>query len=471
MSSYVSPRPRLSVAQALAPFLLDEGLPFAEVLSAADVEQALLEEDVVFGETKKSVFTPALTLWAFLSQVLDKDKSCRAAVSRVLALRVARGQKPCSLDTGAYCRARAKLPAAVLKRLALQTGRHLEEQIADDWLWQGRRVTLVDGTTLTMPDTDDNQKAYPQPTSQKPGCGFPMIRMVVLMSLATAALLDMTLAPYEGKETGETALLRRLLDNLQPGDILLADRYYCNYWLVAMARARGVDVVFRMHQLRHYDFRRGQRLGPDDHIVTWSRPQRPLWMDPATYATMPVSLTVRELRANIAVPGCRTDAIVIATTLTDAESYTQDELIDLYHERWHVEPDIGAIKQALSIEHLRCKTPFMIEKELWAHFLGYNLTRKAACQAAELQNVSPREVSFTATQQTINAARSHLTESSPAERVRQGLLLLQEVGKERVGHRPDRWEPRLVKKRPKPYKYLREPRAQMHAYQFKKKTG
>lgn len=370
-----------------------------------------------------------------------------------------------------YCRACAKLPGSVLKRLALQTGRNLEEQITDDWLWHGRRVTLVDGTTLTMPDTVDNQKAYPQPSSQKPGCGFPMIRMVVLMSLATAALLDMTLAPYAGKETGETALLRRLLEDLKPGDILLADRYYCNYWLVAMARARGVDVVFRMHQLRDFDFRRGQHLGPDDHIVTWSRPKRPDWMDKATYATMPLSLTVREVRGNIAAPSCRTDELVIATTLTDAECYAKDELLDLYHERWHVEPDIHAIKQSLAIEHLRCKTPFMIEKELWAHFLGYNLTRKAACQAAALQEVSPREVSFTATQQTINAARSQLTAASPAERVRQGLLLLNEVGKECVGDRPDRWEPRLVKKRAKPYKHLREPRAQMHAHQFKKKTG
>ena len=471
MSSYTSSRPRLSVEQALASFLVDEGLPFAEVMSVAAVEQALRDEDVVFAETKKSVYTPAVTLGAFLSQVLDKDKSCRAAVSRVLALLVARGQKPCSLDTGAYCRARAKLPASVLKRLTLQTGRNLEDQIDDDWLWHGRHVTLIDGTTLTMPDTVDNQKAYPQPSTQKPGCGFPMIRLVVLMSLATAALLDMALAPYAGKETGETALLRGLFADLKPGDILLADRYYCNYWLVAMARARGVDVVFRMHQLRAYDFRRGQRLGVDDHIVSWSRPQRPDWMDKATYATMPLSLTVREVRGTVAAPSCRIDELVIATTITDAETYTTEETLDLYHERWHVEPDIRAIKQSLSIEHLRCKSPFMIAKELWAHFLGYNLTRKAACQAAALQEVSPREVSFTAVQQTINAARSQLTAAAPAERVRQGLLLLKEVGKERVGDRPDRWEPRLVKKRPKSYKHLREPRANMHANKFKKEAG
>jgi putative transposase len=471
MSSYPCTRPCLSFEQALAPFLVSEGLPFADVLPPALVENLLANGDVVFGETEKSVFTPAVTLWAWLSQVLETDKSCRAAVNRILAMRVAAGLDPCSLDTAAYCRARAKLSAKALKFLALWASHNLEEQAPKDWLWNGRHVTLVDGTTMTMPDTVANQKAYPQPACQAPGCGFPIIRMVVLMSLATAALLDMALAPYQGKETGETALLRELLANLKPGEILLADRYYCTYWLVAMAQALGIDVVFRMHHLRHYDFRRGQQLGPDDHVVSWVRPQRPDWMDEATYATMPLTLTVREVRANIARPGCRTDEIVVASTLIDAANYSKEALTDLYHERWHVEPDILAIKQALGMDHLRCKTPFMIEKEIWIHFLGYNLVRKASCQAAQFQEVSPREVSFTATKQTINAARSQLTFASAAEQVRQGLLLLHEVGKECVGNRPDRWEPRLVKKRAKQYKHLREPRAKTHARMFPKKTG
>lgn len=471
MSSYLSTRSCLSLEQALAPFLVNEGLPFANVLPAAVVAQVLANEEVVFGDTNKAVFTPAVTLWAWLSQVLETDKSCRAAVNRVLAMRVAGGLEPCSQDTAAYCRARPKLPASALKRLALQTGHNVEEQAPQDWLWHGRRVTLVDGTTMTMPDTAANQQAYPQPSTQQAGCGFPMIRMVVLMSLASAVLLDMAMGPYQGKETGETALLRELLDDLKPGAILLADRYYCTYWLVAMAQARGVDVVFRMHQLRAYDFQRGQHLGPDDHVVSWSRPQRPSWMDPETYATMPLTLTVREVRANIARPGCRTEEIVVASTLIDAVSYTKASLLDLYHERWHIEPDILAIKKALGMEHLRCQTPLLIEKEIWMHFLGYNLVRKAGCQAAQLQETSPRAVSFTAIKQTINAARSQLTVASAAEQVRQGLLLLHELGKECVGNRPHRWEPRLVKKRPKPYKHLRQPRAQMRAALFPKKTG
>jgi putative transposase len=471
MSSYFSPHDCLSFAQTLAPFLDDEGLPFAGVLPAAVVEQAFADEQVDFGDTDRSVFTPPVTLWAFLSQVLEEDKSCRAAVTRVLALRLASGQKPCSEDTAAYCRARAKLPAPVLQRLALETGRNLEARIPKDWLWHGRQVTLVDGTTLTLPDTLTNQEAYPQLSTQEPGCGFPILRMVVLLSLATACLTGMALAPYEGKETGETALLRKLLGDVKPGTILLADRYYCTYWLVAMAQALGVDVVFRMHHLRDYDFRRGQRLGQDDHRVVWHRPQRPTWMDEKTYATMPLSLTMRELRVDTTTPGCRTSEIVIATTLTDAMTYPKEEVADLYHDRWHVEPDIRAIKQSLHMEHLRCQSPFMVEKEIWVHFLGYNLTRQASCQAALLREVHPREVSFTATKQTINAARSQLTQASPAERVRQGRLLLNAVGKESVGDRPGRYEPRLVKQRPKQYHHLREPRAQARARLLTPTTG
>jgi len=459
----ISAPPSHAFEQALAPFLCDDGLPFASVLPAAVVEQAFVDANVTFGATASSVFTPALTLWAFLSQVLEADKSCRAAVTRVLAHRLAAQQAACSEDTGAYCRARAKLPAAVLQRLTVAAGANLEGLVPTPWLWHGKHVTLVDGTTLTMPDTEANQAAYPQLSSQAPGAGFPMVRMVVLLSLATAGLVGMALAPYEGKETGETALLRRLLDEGHLGDILLADRYYCTYWLVAQAQALGKDVVFRLHHRRDYDFQRGQRLGPEDHVVLWHRPERPDWMDEATYAAMPATLTMRELRVVIDTPGCRCADIVVATTLTDAVQYPKDAIGDLYHDRWHVEPDIRAIKQHLQMDHLRCKTPFMIAKEIWAHFLGYNLIRKAACQAALLQQVHPREVSFTATRQTINAAWSQLTLADLAERVRQGRCLLREVGKQRVGDRPDRYEPRVVKRRPKPYKYLREPRQQAQA--------
>jgi len=463
MPSYANADPCLPFERVLAPFLSDAGLPFAEVLPATEVEAAFAAEGVGFGTAAHAVFTPALTLWAFLSQVVSKDKSCRAAVARVLVLLVALERGPCSEDTAAYCRARARLPAVVMRRLARQVGGNLERAVPQDWLWHGKHVQLVDGTTLTLPDTPANQAAYPQAPHQKPGLGFPIIRVVLLLSLATAGCMGVAWAPYRGKDTGETALLRQLLDDLDSVEVLLADRFYCTYWLVAMAVARGQDVVFRMHHRRHYDFRRGRRLGAADHVVVWPRPARPDWMDAATYATMPVTLTVRELRVPVVTPGCRTRELVIVTTLTDAQAYSKEDIADLYHERWHAELDIRDIKQALQMDHLRCRTPAMIEKEIWAHLLGYNLIRKVSCQAALEAGVHPREVSFTATRQTLEAAWSQLSGVPAHERVRQGRHFLGEVAKERVGDRPDRCEPRALKRRPKEYDRLNKPRAEARA--------
>lgn len=251
----------------------------------------------------------------------------------MLALLLALERGPCSEDTAAYCRARAKLPTVVVRRLALRVGRRLEQAVPRAWLWKGQHVQLVDGTALTLPDTPDNQQAYPQPPGQKPGVGYPLIRVVLLLSLATAACLGVADGRSEGKDTGETALLRQLLDEMEVIDILLADRYYCTYWLVALAPARGKQVVFRMHHRRHYDFRTGQRLGKADHVVVWARPPRPAWMDAATYATIPETLTVRELRVRVAVKECRTEELVIVTTLTDAGAYPKADVADLYHKR------------------------------------------------------------------------------------------------------------------------------------------
>jgi putative transposase len=446
--------------QVFAPFLNEPGLPFAEILPASEVQQAFAEAGVDFGAAKGSVFTPALTLWAWLSQVVDPAKSCMAAVLRVSTLLVALGRGPCSQDTAAYCRARAKVPAVVLRKLALQVGRRLEEAAPKDWLWQERHVMLVDGTTMTMADTEENQKAFPQPTSQKAGLGFPMIRMVLLLSLATAAVTGMAYGPYGGKETGETALLRQLLDGVAAGTILLADRYYCSYWMVAMARQRGLDVVFRLHQLRHYDFRIGWRRGPNDHTVLWARPARPEWMDEATYATIPDELIVREIRYQVCTPGFRVREVIVATTLWDAEEYPCEVLADLYHERWHVELDIRAIKKSLQMDDLRCKTPFMVEKDIWVHLLGYNLVRKVAAQAAQERDVPPREVSFTAARDAVNAGRMQWTLAESSERVRQGKALLPTIAKARVGNRPDRCEPRAKKRRTKRYPHLNKPRKQ-----------
>ncbi len=455
----------LSFEAALAPFVMDEGLPFADVLPAEQVEQACRDEGVSFGTSAGSVYTPVITLWTFLSQVLsgDNEKSCRAAALRVLVLSIALERGPCSTDTGMYCRARAKLPAPLIRHLTYEVADRLQRAVPHPWLWKGRDVYLADGTTATLPDTAENQRVYPQPPGQKPGLGFPMIRMVVLLSLATGLLNGLALGPYEGKETGESALLRELLDRLHPGNVLLADRYFCSYFMVALLRERGVDVVFRLHHKRHTDFRRGRRLGRDDHIVDWKRPPCPEWMDEETFARMPRQLTIREVRTQIESPGCRVEKLVAMTTLLDAAEYSQEELLDLYHERWHVELDIRSIKCALKMETLRCRTPLMVEREIWTTLLGYNLVRKVSCQAAMLAGKHPRQISFTASLQAVREAWVIMTHAQGPLRRGLGEGLLVALGQEQVGDRPGRCEPRAVKKRPKKQALLTVPRAEAKA--------
>jgi len=290
-----------------------------------------------------------------------------------------------------------------------------------------------------------------------------LIRLVVVVALATAAVQGMAFGPYEGKATGATALLRQLLDDLRPGTVLLADRYYCSYFLVALALSRGVDVVFRLHQRRGVDFRRGRRLGTDDHVVVWHKPARPEWLDAETYAAMPATLTVREVRTQVRRPGYRIKELVVVTTPTDATADAKEELTDLYHERWPVELDIRSLKQYLGMDQLRCKTPFMVEKEIWAHLLAYNLVRKVAAQAALAQGLSPRGLSFTAVVPALRASWDRLTTATAGARLALGQGLLQARGKEEVGKRPDRCEPRAVKRRPKPHPLLTKPRAEARA--------
>jgi len=436
---------------------------FDEALPAAQIQQVADDCDVHFGNGDDDIYTPAVTLWGFLAQVLSGSKSCVAAVARIMVLRLTLDLTPCSANTGAYCKARLKLPEPFLQALTYTLGETVEDQALDAWRWHQRRVLLVDGFECTMPDTPENQREYPQPRSQKPGLGFPMIRVVVLLAFATAALVGAAAGPHQGKETGEPALFRQLLDRLRAGDVVVADRFYCSYWMIALLRQRGVDVAFRLHQLRLYDFRRGQRLGSEDHIVAWTKPERPDWMSAELYAELPDTLTIRELRFQVKQRGYRTKEIVVATTLSDAEQYSKQEIADLYHERWHVELDIRAIKQTLKMDHLSCKTPAMVRRELWVHLLGYNLVRKVMAVAACAKGLQPRQLSFAGAVQTLEEFRWLLQGSVAEAKLKVVLVLLLAVATHQVGNRPGRVEPRAVKRRPKQYPRLMKPRDQARA--------
>ena len=434
-----------------ARFVQSVGAVLGDVIPAALLIQWITEE---IGAYRERVYGPFATLVLFIEQVLGADHSCQDAVARGLSARTARGQAPCSLNTAAYCKARWRLPLGLLERLARAVGARLCESQPAAWRWRGREVKLIDGTTVSMPDTSANQTRFPQSRGQKPGLGFPVARLVAIVSLSVGAVLNWALDACEGKNTGETALLWRLMPHLQHGDMVIADGYYCGYFMLAAMVAWGVDIVMPQHHLRITDFRRGQRLGVRDHVVTWVRPKRPDWMDEATYATMPETLTMREVRV-----GGRT----LITTLTDARDVAKPALAELYAMRWHVELDLRAIKTVMQMDILRGKTPAMVEKEIAAHLLAYNLVRAVMAQAACPNNLLPRQLSFKAALQLLNAFEMTLRHGSPQGLAVRCTDLLISLGRRRLPHRPNRVEPRAVKRRPKQHWLLTKPRHVMRA--------
>jgi len=446
----------------LLSLLQADGLPFSDVLPEEEIQDAFDEQDVDFAQEDDDVYTPHTTLWAFVSQVLHtgKQRSCLAAVSRVIVLHVALGREPCAKNSGAYCRARAKLPEVVIERLALKIAHGCERATPRDWLWHGRHVKLADGTTCSMPDTEENQKEYPQQSAQKEGMGFPIARLVVLMSLATAMVCGMAIGPYSGKETGEMALMRELLGQLNPNDILLTDRYFCSYFMIAMLLDMHVDFVARLHHARKTDLCRTERLGKGDYLVVWTRPDRPDWMDAETYAQMPETITVRQIEVQVQEPGFRVESLTVVTTLTDAKKYSRDDLAELYHQRWLVELDIRSIKITLGMDVLRCKTPEMVRKEMWACLLTYNSIRKTMMQAAKLHKLSPRQLSFATAVQTLAASWEMLPTHDQPTQLRLIEAQIDSLVSQRVGQRPGRYEPRAVKRRPKPHRLLNMTRAE-----------
>ena len=441
-------------------FLLRPGLPFAEVLSAERVERIFQKHGNLFGVGQ--IYSTVVVLWSFLSQVLrdGKEAACQAAVARVVVYHQEHGLAVPTSDTGDYCRARAKLSEAALKDLTTEVAAELEERADPQWLWKGHHAKLVDGFTFTMPDTPASQAEFPSPKSQKAGVGLPIARAAVILSLATACVTGLAVGPYSGKETGETALLRQLLGFFNPGDVAVMDRYYCSFMMIALLLNQRVQVCARMHQKRHVDFRRGKRLGPDDHLIQWTRPKQPTWMDDETYQTIPETLELREVRFQVTTPGSRTSTLIIATTLTDAKKYTRADIAELYGYRWNSELDIRDIKQSLNLNHARCQSPAMVRKELWTTLLGYNLIRTTIAAAALLHRLTPRQLSFTSACQYVLAAWSRRSDSTPdaAQATASCRQLLDHLANCRVADRPGRIEPRVLKRRRHGYPLMQEPR-------------
>lgn len=421
-----------------------QAVEFFNVLTSPEL---LATTEALLPEHRERLYPPTVALSMFMRQVLEADGSCQKAVNGWAAQRAADGLSPCSVRTGGFCRARQRLPLAMVSALTRETGRLLSDNAPAPWLWRRRAVKLVDGTGISMPDTPENQALYPQPNSQAPGVGFPLARLVLVICLATGAALDVAIGPHSGKGSGELGLVRRLLEGFSPGDVMLADALYCNYFLIATLMAAGVDVLFEQNGSRITDFRRGQSLGTRDHVVRWPKPAaRPEWMTPEQYAHFPDELALREVKVAHQV---------LVTTLLDHRRVSKHDLSELYARRWNVELDLRNLKTTTGMDVLSCQTPQMNEKQLWVHLLAYNVIRLLMAQAACNAGVDPRSLSF---KHTVQLWTEWVSRGLSA--AQDGGRLFTLIAQCKVGNRPGRVEPRMRKRRPKSYPWLNVPRAQ-----------
>lgn len=455
-------------------------LPLADVINDQCWQQVFDKHKIGFGSDQDAVYTPAITLWALISQVFfsGEQRSCKAAVIRVATLWAALGRRVCSTNTGAYCRARLKLPFTAIRDIVRHLATAAEttyDQTQEPSVARltpqvvanvksrptNGRILLVDGFTITTADTPENQRVYPQNSAQKPGLGFPILRCVSLISMTTGLLVDLVTGPYKGKGSGETALFWQMLDRLQSGDTLVADSYYCTYWLVSACRARGVQILMKNHHLRDDYPQDARRLNKRERLVTWSRPlQRPFWMSRGEYKQQPQTLTLRLVDVQVRLQGFRTKTLTIATTIIDRKACPARWIAALYQSRWLIELDIRSIKCSLGMDILRAKTPAMVLTELWSCLLAYNLIRLKMLQSGISAGRDPRSLSFTTTQQMLATNWLPCVIMGVTNEV---VMLGQQIPcSERVGHRSGRVEPRANKRRPKTIALMKRPRYHYH---------
>lgn len=389
----------------------------------------------------------------------SQDKSLTEAVTRILAHRVSTGLPACSASSSSYADARSRFPLSVMQRMAKEIGRKVHNSAQDSWHWRGREVFLADGTGLSMPDTPENQLAFPQMKGQKPGIGFPIMRAMAMISLATGAVVDFAFAQYSGKGTGEGSLLRGMLDTMNHGDILVADRYHPTFVTIAALQRRGVDMVSVSHSQRIVDFSTGTVLGPNDHISEWKKPCRQEWMSLEEYHQLPDKLYVREFIIDVERRDGRSEQAIVVSTITDP-TVPQKELSDLYWRRWNCELDLRAIKQSMHLDVLRCKTPEMCRKEIFAHLLAYNLLRGVMTESAKRADVTPRQLSVKGAMQAVESFTPAMMATDTGDVLYHALLTT--VSAHRVGNRPGRQEPRVLKRRAAWHEMMTKPRNEYH---------
>jgi hypothetical protein len=409
--------------------------------------------------SRDRLYTLRLTCECFLWQSLNLRTACREVVRQVQAQARLLGWGPVDEATSAYIQARQRLPQECLERVLAATAQAADQRAGSVARLQGRPVKVVDGSSVQLPDTADNQKAFPQPCGQKPGCGFPVMKLVVLFSLASGALLDVVMGNLHSHDL---RLLRQLWAQLKAGDILLGDRAYGDYVTLAGLPPQGVDVVARLHQARKVDFRKARRLGHNDGVFAWHKGcQQSSILTPEEWAALPGEIQVRIVRFTVACRGFRSQRITLVTTLLDAEKYPASELVALYARRWRLELCLRDVKTTLGLERLRCQSPAMVRKEMLAGLIAHNLIRCVMAEAARVYEAQLERLSFKGTLDALRQYSAVLAQAR-TQKMRRDLWrdLLHGLARDLVPLRPGRSEPRAVKRRPKPFPLLNRPRRQ-----------
>jgi hypothetical protein len=421
-----------------------DGLHGLAALVAGFIPAKLLR----LGEGQRDrVFTPWVTFVAFLGQVLTRNSSCREAVRNVQAWRMASRRSVPDDNSSAYCQARARLPLRTLWKAHERINAWLGERAGEAHVWCGRVVKVIDGCGLSMPDTDENRARWPYAGGQKKGCGFPTAQMVGLFCLATGALVRFALDSWKAHEI---PLARLLVGWMEPGEIVLTDRGFCGWGLIALLLRKNVDVVMRLHQAR------SNKTG----LRAWKKPQRGATWSKSLWDELPALIQVRVVRFQVVVPGFRTENVVLVTTLLDTVKYSDEMLAALYRRRWSVELFFRDIKTTLGLDVVRCLKPALVEKEVWMQAIAYNLVRALMLEAALTHNVEVERLSFKGTVDTLRQWAPLLSPERAGTR-RAGCELLRIIAADQLAFRPNRVEPRARKRRPKNYQLLTRPRRHM----------
>jgi len=417
--------------------------------------------------SRRRLFSKENTFWAFLSQVLDADGGCQEVVRKLQALAAMKSKSLPSSSTSAYCQARKKLESDELEAILQHTSDRLQLKHASGSL-KDRRVIVVDGTGLSMPDTAENQKIWPQQKNQKPGLGFPQASLCACFNLTSGGLLSYELG---NKKSHELPMLRKQLDTFTKGDIFLGDKGFCSFFDVDSFIKKGVDSVITLARRAPVsEIKSVKVLGKDDLLVHWKKPVR---SKASSYSLedwkkLPENLLLRQIKVTVKQSGYRVKQFYIITTLLDADKYPANDIADIYYQRWDVELFFRDIKTTMGMDILRCKSPDMVRKEILMHLIAYNCIRCFMLEAADREKVEVKAISFKASVQALRQWEPHFNQvnMNPQKQKEYIQLLYESIAGKIIPYRPGRSEPRAVKRRPKPFPLLMTPRHEIKEKQI-----